>query len=343
MRTNVRTDGPSTIQMKSLALTPLAASPRAFSLDAEQLQAALQLDDGIPSLSNDVLGFLLPYEWSPLITLSCVLLAAMYLNGLAKGERAGFWRTLAFFLGLSLIYVVTQTHFDYLSQFVFFIHRCQHLILHHLAAMLIALSNPLGVLSKGTPTLLRQNLFEPLWRSAPMQSAYRILQYPLVAGFLFVGLIYFWLIPSVHFNAMLSHFWYEVMNWTMLLDGVLFWWLIFNPYPPGHGRFSLGYGKRCILLALVAFPQIILGAYITLSDGGLYSIYELCGRPWPISAETDQTLGGVITWIPAGMMSALGVVIVLALWSRHERSNARAETDLAAQNKLDNEPNLEVM
>ena len=304
--------------MKYITLIPLFAGTRAFAQNGGQLPAGAGLPDGIPGAGN-ILAFLAPYEWSPLITLACVLAAGLYLNGLARGERPGFWRQLAFFLGLGLIYFVTQTHFDYFSQFVFFIHRGQHLVLHHLAAMLIALSNPLSVLARGMPGPLRQAVLQPLWHSAPVQIGYRFLQYPPIAGFLFVGLIYFWLIPPIHFDAMLSRFWYDMMNWSMAVDGILFWWLILNPAPPGHGRISLGYGKRCILLALVAFPQIVLGAYIALFGDALYTIYELCGRPWPISAETDQTLGGLITWIPAAMMSALGTVIVLAFWSRHER------------------------
>lgn len=265
------------------------------------------------------IAFLAPYEWVPLITLACALPVLLWLRGLACGATPGFWRSLAFFLGIGLMYAVTQTRLDYFAQFVFFIHRGQHLVLHHLAAMLIVLANPLPVLAAGMPHKPRQ-LLGALWRSPPVSSLYRFLQYPPVAALLFVGLIYFWLIPSIHFTAMLSAFWYQVMNWSMAIDGILFWWLIFNPAPPGAPG-SLSHGKRCLLLVAVAFPQIFLGAYIALFGDGLYTIYELCGRPWPISVETDQTLGGLITWIPGAMMSGLGVVLVLAQWSRQERGS----------------------
>jgi putative membrane protein len=269
---------------------------------------------------QDIAAFVTPYEWRPLITLACAGASGLYLRGLVLGARPGFARSLAFLLGIGLMYFVTQTRFDYFSQYVFFIHRGQHLVLHHVAAMLIALSNPLGVLARGTPAGLRERWLRPAWAGGPVQKTYAFIQHPVTAGLLFVGLIYLWLIPSLHFDAMLSRTWYGVMNWSMAVDGVLFWWLVFNPHPPGAAHRSLGYGRRCILLALVAFPQIVLGAYIALSEPGLYDIYEMCGRPFPIDPDMDQTLGGLLTWIPAAMMSAVGVVVVLMIWFWHERA-----------------------
>lgn len=273
----------------------------------------------------EILGALAPYDWQPLVTLVVGGALVLFLRGLAAGARPGVWRVAAFLLGLALMYAVTQTRYDYYAQYVFFIHRLQHLVLHHVAAVLIALANPLPVLAAGTPAGLRERVIRPLWRTWPVQWGYRTLQSPPVAALLFVGLIYFWLIPSIHFDAMLSRELYALMNWSMAVDGILFWWLALDPRAPGPGHYSVGFGKRCLMLAAVAFPQIVLGAYIVFADSDIYAIYDVCGRPWPISAATDQTIGGALTWIPSAMMSVLGVVIVLAFWHRHERgSTARA-------------------
>jgi putative membrane protein len=145
---------------------------------------------------------------------------------------------------------------------------------------------------------------------APVQLSYRVLQNPVVAPVLFVGLVYFWLSPGIHFDAMLSRQLYWIMNWSMLLDGLLFWWLIFDPRSP-YITNALGYGKRMLLLALVAVPQMLLGAWIVFSRGMVYDVYEVCGRAWPLAPETDQLLGGLLTWIPPAMMSVLGILIIL--------------------------------
>ncbi|MCE8016374.1 cytochrome c oxidase assembly protein [Halomonas sp. MCCC 1A17488] len=257
-----------------------------------------------------IMGVLQPWEFSLSWSAACLLAAGLYLRGLQRHRRqaAGTWRALAYLLGVGAIYAVTQTHFDYLSQYMFFIHRAQHLVLHHAAPFLIALAAPLPVLAAGMPNRLR-HLPGRAAAARLLRPIYRLLQHPAVAPLLFVGLIYFWLIPEVHFDAMLSRQRYQVMNWSMLLDGLLFWWLVLDPRTPRQG--GLGYGMRILALLLVIPPQILLGAYLTFSENVLFDVYAVCGRAWPIAPLTDQQLGGLITWIPASMMSVAGVLIVI--------------------------------
>lgn len=258
---------------------------------------------------------LTPYIFSPLTVLLCLLAAGAYALGhrrLARQGRApSMWRTLSFFTGLLLCYAVIHTQFDYYARYMFFMHRIQHLVLHHLGAFLIALANPLPVLAAaagGRRFPLLGKVFAPLRR---------LLFDPVVATVLFVGLIFFWLWPSVHFDAMLSLRLYELMNWSMLIDGVIFWLVILDPRDPRQARTSR-FGVRFLMLVAALFPQILLGAYITFSDPGLYDIYAICGRAWPLSPATDQALGGVLTWIPPAMMTILGALVVLRYYLRHE-------------------------
>ena len=265
---------------------------------------------------------LLPYQWQPLVTLACGGALVLYLAGLARlapGRRPGPWRVSAFMLGLALMYAVSQTVLDYYSQYMFFVHRLQHLVLHHLGPFLVALAAPLPVLAAGLPERVA-GAAGRLWRRPLVRGSYRAVQQPVVAGVLFVGLIYLWLTPDIHFVAMLSRPLYEVMNWSMALDGLLFWWLVLNPAPPGRAAGSLGYGARIALLVAVAVPQIVLGAYIALGDAGLYDVYDVCGRAWPLDPSTDQVIGGVVTWIPAAMMSVVGVLVVISFAFRDERA-----------------------
>ncbi|AXS83090.1 cytochrome c oxidase assembly protein [Marinobacter sp. Arc7-DN-1] len=265
-----------------------------------------------------LIEYLAPYDFSPLTVLSFMLVLGFYGVGLLRmpeEDRPGSVRIMVFVLGVLIAYGVMQTRFDYYSQYMFFVHRGQHLVLHHLGPILIALSNPLPVMrfwsrqiSPGLKSRLR-----------PLGWLYRFLQHPLIASVLFVGLIYFWLWPPIHFDAMLSRNLYWVMNWSMLIDGILFWWLIFDPRPPATTP-SLGYGKRILLLALVAIPQMVLGAMIVFSRGMVYDVYEVCGRAWPMAPETDQLLGGMLTWIPPAMMSILGILIILRRAMREDGS-----------------------
>lgn len=274
------------------------------------------------------LSYLLPWQFSPTVLAVCVLTLALYIRGLVKlkrgGAPAGFWRPLVFFLGVALNYAVLQTYFDFLSQHMFWVHRLQHLILHHIGPVLIVLSGPAPVLRAAVPRRLAARLRPAL---APLRLAWRTLQHPLIAPVLFVGLIAFWLVPSIHFTAMLDTRRYLLMNWSMLADGICFWWLMLARREE-QGEAAIGYGLRVILLTAVAIGQIVIGAYITLVPWPLYSIYAVCGRAFAISPMVDQQIGGLLTWIPGAMMSTLGVLVVLHHVLAEERMK-RARPPLA--------------
>jgi len=288
----------------------------------------------VHSLLQSIALFLIPWEFSPTVLLLCAGSVLLYVRGLrhASGEATspGFWRIAAFFVGLTSIYAFLQTHLDYLSQHMFWIHRLQHLVLHHAGPFLIALAAPLEIMALGTPRWLRRGLFAPVFNNPLTLRLYRLLQHPVVAPLLFTGLIGFWLIPSVHFKAMLSLARYDVMNWSMLIDGLLFWWLIVGP-EKHTGLKPLGYGTRIIMLWAIMLPQIAIGAYIALSSTILYTSYSVCGRAWPIAPMTDQDIGGLITWIPAAMMSAVGALVVLRRWRNDSHSERARQSSLGME------------
>lgn len=283
----------------------------------------------MPSLFS----YLEPYQFYPTVLISCLVSAVLFWLGLRQRRRqglhTGFWRPFSFYLGLILFYVVMQTYVDYVSQHMFWVHRVQHLILHHIAPLLIVLSYPHEVMSYGLPERWRTRMLLPIWNSLPVRACYGFLQNPIVAPFLFAGLIYFWLTPSIHFDAMLSLTLYKIMNWSMVLDGLLFWWLVVDKRKPVPHR-TYTYPIRIIILFVVMIAQILIGAYITLSHRIIYSVYSVCGRAWPISPMTDQTIGGLTTWIPGAMMSVIGILLVVRLWMKQSVARHKLVTMLAA-------------
>ncbi len=266
--------------------------------------------------------YLLPWEFSPAVALFCLLAAGLYLRGWLRcrhsDQPVGYWPLLSYMTGIIIVYLVMQTWFDYLSQHMLWIHRLQHLVLHHLGPFLMMLGAPLKVLPQGVPEKFTAVILTPLWRSAPVRFLYALLQNVVVAPLLFVGLIYFWLLPDIHFTAMLSASRYQLMNWSMLLDALLFWWLILDPRPR-HAAGRLGYGARIVILTLIVPPQILIGAHMALAKESLFSVYNVCGRAWPISPLVDQQIAGLITWIPASMMSVIAVLLLIRRWSTENR------------------------
>jgi putative membrane protein len=260
-----------------------------------------------------------PWDFSWVEFLSAAFALWWYGRGLSltpPPARPGPWRRAGFLLGVGVIYAVLQTHFDYLGQHMFFLHRVQHLVMHHLGPFLIALSWPGETLLRGMPPLARRMVAWP-----PLRRAIHALQQPVLAGVLFVGLIFLWLIPPIHFRAMLDPRLYAVMNWSMVIDGLLFWCLAMDPRPGPPARLTLP--ARLILVLAVQLPQIAGGAVICFTSADLYAFYNLCGRIFPgIGAGLDQQIGGFIIWFGGGMMSAVAALVIFnRMWHAHDRAD----------------------
>jgi putative membrane protein len=255
-----------------------------------------------------LLPFWAPWDFSWSEFLAATLALWWYGRGVARcpvQTRPAAWRQVSFVVGIIAIYTVVQTRFDYMAQHEFFLNRIQHILMHHLGPYLIALAWPGEALSYGMPSPLRR-----ITESRILRGVLALVQQPLLAGLLFVGLIYLFLIPAVQFHAMIDPRLYAIMNWSMIGDGLLFWILVLDPRPKEQAGIS--YGIRMILPFAVMFPQIAVGAYIAFGPDDLYPYYDLCGRFFAsIPPATDQHIGGIVAWIPAGMMSAIGFMTVL--------------------------------
>jgi putative membrane protein len=268
------------------------------------------------------LSFFEPNVFSPVGTLIFVLVALCYWRGQRRLKTQGtpvvWWKAWTFYLCWGLAYVVLETKFDYFAQFIFFMHRLQHLLLHHLLTFFLALATPFPVLNAGLGERFpRHWLPFRLLRGLIL----RLMQ-PAVAPLLFIGLIVLWLIPPIHIAAMLNYPLYITMNWSMLVDGLLFWPMILDR------RIALlanaaPYWKRLLGLFFTIAAQMAIGAYITFDHSIIYRIYSVCGRPWPISPVTDQALGGVLTWVPPAMMSVIAAFILIIRYLREEEARAK--------------------
>ncbi|SFQ00129.1 putative membrane protein [Nitrosomonas cryotolerans] len=271
----------------------------------------------------DVFYWFTPWEESIIVVIAISIVAILFLRGCVN-SKPSFPQKLYFWTGLILIYLVSHTQFDYYSQHQFFIHRLQHLVLHHLGPFLIVLSSPLPILLSGVPK--KASRFGKLavrWK--PLQLVISFLCNPILAVMLFSGLIGFWLLPSIHFTVMIDWRLYRLMNWSMLINGLIFWGLVLNP--------TVGYlthllpGTRIAMMLAVIPPQIVIGAMIFFASEELYPIYTVCGRAiGGLNAVEDQQIGGIILWIHGAMMSAAGILIVIRKELMSHNSYTKSQT-----------------
>ncbi|WP_321954811.1 cytochrome c oxidase assembly protein [Paraburkholderia bannensis] len=262
----------------------------------------------------NLLDWLDPWEPSPTVVIAIGVAAILFVRG-KRHARVSPARQISFWFGLGALYVALHTRLDYFFEHEFFMHRAQHLVLHHLGPFFIALAYPGAALRAGIPFAWRQRFVRPALAARPVRIVLDVVMHPVVAVTLFVGLIYFWLLSPIHFIAMLDWRLYRVMNWSMVIDGLLFWWLVLDPRPAPPAR--LAPGKRVLVVIAAIPPQIILGAFIFFTPRELYPVYSICGRAFVwLSPMRDQQIGGLLLWIPGSMMSVIGALLALRHWMR---------------------------
>jgi putative membrane protein len=263
-----------------------------------------------------------PWEFSWVEYLGCVLALVWYGAGVLRmppGTRPPLWRQISFGTGILLMYAVTQTWLTYLAQHLFLATQAQQFVLHDLAPFLVALAWPWATLRQGAPDWVAQ-----LGRGRIARSVFRVLQQPVVAAGLFVALLVAQVLPALMFRVMLNGRLFDLMNIVMAVDGVLFWSLVLDPRP--REQAGLSYFARMVLAFLAMLPVMPIGAYITFTSHSLYGFYDLCGRllPW-IEPMVDQRMGGLMYWIPGGLMGAFAVLFPLNAMRLAEEKAERAQ------------------
>jgi putative membrane protein len=272
------------------------------------------------------LPFFLPWEFSWPEYLATALTLGWFARGLTllpRDQHPPLWRSICFVAGVLSFWIVLQTRIDYFAQHMFFVHRAAHFVLHHLGAFLIALGMSGPVLWAGMPGFVR-----PVIRSRPVQAILSFLQHPVMAPFLFVGLLYFWLIPQIHTPVMLDANLYALMNWTMAVNGVMFWSLILDSRAKPPARLS--HLMRAALILVIELPQMVLGSILSLSERDFYPVYTICGRVLDMTALNDQHYGGLIIWLPGTLTSFAAMIVVLVTMRLNEEKAAHEESKIEA-------------
>jgi len=255
-----------------------------------------------------VISLLDPWEPSPAFVAVVLVTAVLYARG-ARRAPVTITRQAAFWTGLLLFYLALHTRLDYYAEHQFFVHRLQHLVLHHLAPLVLMASYPGSVLRAGLPFAWRPALRR--WqRSTSARLAAATLLNPTVISLAFVVSVVLWLVPSVQFVAMLDWRLYTLMNWSVAVSGLAYWWMLLDHRraPPSRTR----PGLRVLSPVITMTPQILVGAIITFSSQDLYPIFTLCGRAFTsIPPVLDQSLGGLIMWVPAAVLESIGAMMAL--------------------------------
>lgn len=258
-------------------------------------------------------------DWTWWIVALTVLTVMWYGRGVRRlgkdGRGVGFAQQALMYLGIFSAFAAVVPPLDVMADDLYFMHQIQHMLLHMVAPMLLALGVPLAPLIAGLPRVLRRRVLTPLARNTTVRQVWKFLLHPLVSSVLFIAALGFWQIP--HFIDLLavSDFLDELAHVTMLVTGLFFWWMLLDPRAlPG----AVSYPIRLVAVSVVMFATILVGAYIAFSSHALYPVYAGRSPEWGVSPNMDQTLGGLVTWIDGAMTEVMGGLIILHRWLKYD-------------------------
>jgi putative membrane protein len=202
---------------------------------------------------------------------------------------------------------------DLSDWYLFSAHMVQHLLLTILMPPLLLVGVPGWML-------------RPALASRPVAILARALTRPKVCFAAFQVAIAAWHLPVLYNQAMASHEIHIVQHLCFMVTSVLLWWPILSQLPELP---RLSYPMQMLYLFLATLPMAVVAVYITYSQKILYPAYSAAPRILGLSPMQDQLLGGLIMWIPGGLIFFGVITVIFFRWQSHgaEDSQASAQVD----------------
>ena len=270
--------------------------------------------EGKPHNAHDLL-----FTWGldPLVIASLGLSGWLYLRGVRRlwrdaGSDRGIrrWEAGAFAGGWVTLFVALVSPLHPLGEVLFSAHMTQHELLMLVAAPLIVLGRPLVAFLWSIPTNWSRRLGQ--WtRARWFHRGWRSLTIPLTAWAIHAVALWIWHVPFLFQATLHSNLVHTLQHVSFLGSALLFWWaLIYGP------RGALGYGAAALYVFTTSVHSGILGALITFANTLIYPAYAGSTASWGLTPLEDQQLGGLIMWVPAGLVYVIAGLALCAGWLR---------------------------
>ncbi len=272
------------------------------------------------------------WSFEPLVIISLTITAILFAIGLyrlwreaPKRRSIRTWEALCFAGGWLALVIALVSPLHAWGSVLFSAHMSQHEILMLVAAPLLVLGRPLIAFLWALPLNWSRrlgNVAKITW----INRLWRALTIPLVAWLVHAIALWTWHIPALFDATLHSETIHTFQHLSFLLSALLFWWAII------HGRQgAMGYGAAVLYLFTTSVHSGALGALITVAGSVWYPSYVGLTASWGLTPLEDQQLGGLIMWIPAGLVYVIAGLALFAGWLREAdlRSTKRERLELA--------------
>lgn len=287
-------------------------------------------------------------EWNVdlLWLLVCAFGAFFYLAGVARlrrrGDRWPWHRTVAWLLGLSLLFWVTSGPVNVYETYLFSVHMLGHMLLTMASPILLVLAAPITLGMRAIVPRKDGSRGAREWLVLIVHSRVAgILTHPIVASVLFAGSLWgFYYSPAFRW-ATEDHVGHTWMIIHFVATGFLFAQTLIGIDPlPRRAPYPL---RLILLLATMALHAFVGLSLVTGTSLLLADWYGAMGRTWGLSPLADQQAGGGVAWSVGEIPTVLLAILVVFMWSRSDSREAKrldraadrdADADLNAYNEM---------
>lgn len=268
-------------------------------------------------------------DWSldPLVCAGLALSAWIYRRGsrrlracVSAGRGLRRWECASFWAGWWTLLIALISPLHPWGQVLFTAHMTQHELLMLVAAPLLVLGRPLVALLMALPRdearALGSYAREPWFRAV-----WTCLSHPLAAWLIHAIALWSWHVPALYEATLRQEWIHHLQHVCFFGSALLFWWALLHARPGWRGV-----GVATLYLFTTMMHSGLLGALIVFARTAIYPSYAQRGEAWSLTPLEDQQLGGLIMWIPGGMVYVIAALVLVAGWFRRaERSMSLAD------------------
>ena len=260
----------------------------------------------------------------PSTVIGIIGLAALYERGARVAARADDGKSAAaaaprrhhrvcYYTGLATMFLALNGWLHDLSDtYLFSAHMVQHLLL----ALVVA---PLLVMG------LTAEMLRPVLALRGIGPVARWVTSPVRTFAIFNVVVAAWHLPPLYNFALAHHPVHIVQHLMFMSASVIMWWPFLSPLPELP---RLAYPGQMLYCFLMVIPMSIVAIYIAMADHILYPAYSLAPRVWNLTPMSDQQIGGLIMWIPGGLLFYVVMTFVFFKWAgRDSDTTAGAQVD----------------
>jgi putative membrane protein len=280
-------------------------------------------------------GSAVPWSFDPLVVAGLAVSGVLYGIGLVRLRRrrastatVGTGSSLAFAAGWLALVVALVSPLHALGGVLFSAHMVQHEVLMLIAAPLLVVGRAGFVMRIATPAALRRPLAR-LARRRAVAALVGCAALPLVAWTVHTIVLWAWHVPVLFDATQASEVVHAAQHCSFLAVAVLFWWVVLEPsraMPDLVARFGVVF--------TTAIHTALLGALLTIARAPWYEAYAATTAAYGFTPLEDQQLGGLVMWVPGGVVYVAGALVIAARLLRGANSASvepRQVGDRAAQ------------